>query len=128
MLITGGRSPFYAANRFRTIANILTGRFHLPDSPELAHVSREAKAFVRDLLTTDPAKRQTASECLAHPWLASEPAGIDTLYTLETGWMKRLLARRRWQRWFNAVRAAQRIRKLSAPQSAWVNNPSGSSV
>ena len=31
-------------------------------------------------------------QCLEHPWLSAEGV-VDTLYTLETSWMKQLLAR-----------------------------------
>ena len=118
MLITGGKSPFYGGSRFRTIARILTCQYHLGICG-LKHISHDAKHFIRDLLQQNPNKRMNAEASLRHPWLTSEPTNIDTLYTLETRWMKQLLARRRWHRWFNAVRAAQRIRKLSAPASSW---------
>merc|ERR1712154_274503 len=55
----------------------------------------------------------SADECLRHPWLTNEDE-TDVLKTLETSWMKQVLARRRWHRWYHAVRAMQRIRKLSA--------------
>ena len=113
MLITGGKSPYYGGSRFRTIARILTCQYDL-DIDELKHISFDAKQFISNLLRQNPKKRMSAGESLQHSWLASEPTNIDTLYTLETRWMKQLLARRRWHRWFNAVRAAQRIRKLSA--------------
>lgn len=112
MLITGGKSPFYAGSRFKTIARILSCQYGLETLPELAHISSEAKAFIRNLMTSDPRRRLSASQCLEHPWLSTASLN-DTLYTMETRWMKKLLARRRWHRWFNAVRAAQRIRKLS---------------
>ena len=38
----------------------------------------------------------------------------DVLYCLETNWMKSLLARRRWQRWYNAITAMRRMRRISA--------------
>ena len=117
MLITGGQSPFYGGSRFRTIARILTCQYHLGFCG-LKHISHDAKHFIRDLLQQNPDKRMSSSACLRHPWLTREPTNIDTLYTLETTWMKQLLARRRWHRWFNAVRAAQRIRKFSAASSA----------
>ena len=88
----------------------------------------DAKRFIRELLQQDPNKRMTAKACMQHPWLASEqPDHIDTLYTLETSWMKQLLARRRWHRWFNAVRAAQRIRKFSAASSSSAARATGKS-
>ncbi len=114
MLITGGKSPFYGGNRFRTMARILTVQCHPLDVPEYAHISGDAKSFIRQLLSLDADRRATVGECLRHPWLtASSSIDVDVLMTLETSWMKQLLARRRWQRWYNAVRAMQRIRKFS---------------
>lgn len=110
MLISGGKSPFFGGHRFRTMANILTGQYQL----SLPHISNEAKDFIRELLINQPARRRSADSCLEHSWLTDKTEYAESLYTLETTWMKQLLARRRWQRWFNAVRAMQRIRKISA--------------
>ena len=52
MLITGGKSPFYAGSRFKTIARILSCQYGLETLPELAHISSEAKAFIRNLMTS----------------------------------------------------------------------------
>jgi len=67
----------------------------------------------------------SAEEALEHPWLttADDSAKVDVLRTLETGWMKQLLARRRWQRWYNAVRAMQRMRRLSSYASRFRAQP-----
>ncbi len=113
MLVTGGRSPFYGGNRFRTMARILAGQYETLHSAA-PHISTEAKDFIARLLYVDPLSRMTATECLDHKWLTrASDSSAELLQTLETSWMKQLLARRRWQRWYNAVRATQRIRKLS---------------
>lgn len=125
MLITGGKSPFWAGNRFRTMAKILMSQFDL-SIPELKHISNDAKDFIRDLLVPDRDHRMTAAECLEHTWITSDADYVDILYTLETSWMKQLLARRRWQRWYNAVRAMQRIRKLSSVSK--LNRSNGSAM
>ena len=39
---------------------------------------------------------------------------VDVLHTLQTAWMKGILARRRWHRWYHAITAMRRIRKMSA--------------
>ncbi len=109
MLISGGHSPFYAGNRFRTMAKIVAGYYDL----NFKHVTPDAKDFIKGLLILEPKERRTAKSCLKHAWLTNTD-GASSLQTLETTWMKQLLARRRWQRWYNAVRATQRIRKLSA--------------
>ena len=92
MLITGGKSPFYGGNRFRTMAKILTCNYELDSLPELRFISAEAKNFIQSLRAIDPRNRLSAAACLEHSWLSAE-GGVDTLYTLETRWMKQLLAR-----------------------------------
>jgi len=63
----------------------------------------------------DPENRMSAVKALGHSWLTTtDSSQVDVLRTLETGWMKQLLARRRWHRWFNAVKALQRMRRLSS--------------
>ncbi|XP_040569775.1 ribosomal protein S6 kinase alpha-3 isoform X2 [Lepeophtheirus salmonis] len=114
MLLTGGKSPFWGGNRFRTMAKILAGQFDDVSLKSSKFISQNAKDFIYDLLLIDPYERISAAACLEHPWLNSDSDCVDTLQTLETIWMKQILARRRWQRWFNAVRATTRIRKFSS--------------
>ncbi|CAB4066838.1 MYLK [Lepeophtheirus salmonis] len=114
MLLTGGKSPFWGGNRFRTMAKILAGQFDDVSLKSSKFISQNAKDFIYDLLLIDPYERISAAACLEHPWLNSDSDCGDTLQTLETIWMKQILARRRWQRWFNAVRATTRIRKFSS--------------
>ena len=87
MLITGGRSPFYGGNRFRTMGKILLAKFEDNMAQSTAHVSQDAMKFIRELLLLDPQFRMSADECLRHPWLTNEDE-TDVLKTLETSWMK----------------------------------------
>jgi hypothetical protein len=59
----------------------------------------------------DTEQRFTASQSLEHPWLTS--SYLDTLKNLETAWIRKYLARRRWQRWFNAIKAMNRMRNMA---------------
>ena len=95
MLLSGGKSPFYSGSRYRTMARSLSCEYDLT-IPELSHTSDQAKDLVRNLLTTEPGHRLSAEQCLAHPFLADETIYIDVLHELETTWMRRCLARRRW--------------------------------
>jgi hypothetical protein len=61
----------------------------------------------------------TASQCLSHIWLRDETTYLGVLQTLETRWMRRCLARRRWYRLFNAVRV---FAKMRAPLTSF-NDP-----
>eukprot|EP00090_Calanus_glacialis_P031250 TRINITY_DN51362_c0_g1_i1.p1 TRINITY_DN51362_c0_g1~~TRINITY_DN51362_c0_g1_i1.p1 ORF type:complete len:119 (+),score=19.75 TRINITY_DN51362_c0_g1_i1:38-358(+) len=87
------------------------------DIPELSHTSEEAKDVVRHLLLTDQTERLTSSECLAHPWLSGADIYIDVLHELETSWMRSCLARRRWYRALNALKAMHTMQKLTFPET-----------
>ena len=69
--------------------------------------------FFTRLLVKDPHKRLTASQCLEHPWLRDEKLYLGILDTLETMWMRKCLARRRWYRLFNALRVMRRVKLMS---------------
>lgn len=116
MLLTGGKSPFYDGSRFKTMAKALRCEFEL-DIPELSHTSEEAKDLVRHLLCQDPDERFTATESLAHPWLSGADIYIDVLHELETTWMRSCLARRRWYRALNALKAMHTMQKLTFPET-----------
>ena len=64
----------------------------------------------------------TATDCLSHPWLTDNRVYVEVLHTLETAWMKGLLARRRWHRWYHAIIAMNRMRKLSE-DNRWRQTP-----
>lgn len=112
-LLSGGISPFFAINRFRTMAKVLEVDYSL-DQAELCKVSEEAKDFLSRLLLKNPRKRLTATQCLEHEWLKDEKLYLGILQTLETIWMRRCLARRRWYRLFNALRVMRRVRNIMA--------------
>ena len=63
----------------------------------------------------------TADQCLEHIWLRDDTTYLGILQTLETSWMRRCLARRRWYRLFNAVRV---FTKMRAPISSIQEDPS----
>jgi len=116
MLLSGGKSPFYSGSRYRTMARSLSCEYDL-NIPELSHTSEHAKDLVRNLLITDPSERLTAEKCLAHAFLADEDIYVDVLHELETTWMRRCLARRRWYRALNALKAMHTMVKLTFPET-----------
>ncbi len=65
------------------------------------------------------------NQCLQHKWLVDDKLYLGILETLETTWMRRCLARRRWYRLLNAVRVMTSIRHLSGGPS-WESNTSSS--
>jgi len=79
-----GYPPFNGRNNDETHAAVLRGRYSFP-SREWKHTSREARDFVRGLLQTDPKRRMTVEEALAHPWMArySEVLMTQNVPTME---------------------------------------------
>ena len=51
--------------------------------------------------------RLSATECLQHQWLKSSYDNKSK--NLETVYLRKYLARRRWRRWFNAIVAMNRM-------------------
>lgn len=85
MMLSGGAMPFKGSSTSEMIRHAKKGEieFDAPQAtaqgaPPLRAVSDQAKAFVRALLNGDTAKRLTAKQALAHPWLRNvdiNPAG-----------------------------------------------------
>ena len=82
MLVTGGKSPFYEGNRFRTTARILSCKLDLT-GPEFAYISKEAKDFIKQLLKPMQKDRYSMSQCLKHEWLTKDVRADAKLRTLE---------------------------------------------
>lgn len=116
LLVSGGVSPFWGGNRYRTMAKTLKCDYTF-DLPNFQQISENAKNFISKLLIMESQNRFSALECLSHPWLTDNRVYVDVLHTLQTAWMKGILARRRWHRWYHAITAMRRIRKMSAESS-----------
>eukprot|EP00741_Cyanophora_paradoxa_P012435 tig00020610_g12014.t1 len=68
-----GYFPFYGETLFQVFARVQSGTYDFPEE-EWASISPAAVEVVRALLTVDPAKRMTAEQLLAHPWIPSAEA------------------------------------------------------
>jgi len=71
------KPPFYG----RSGDDQQEGRFEFPVSP---HVSNEVKAFISNLLSTDPSKRMTAEDALKHQWFKNDSLTRSPANTTET--------------------------------------------
>ena len=68
-------------------------------------------------MVKDDTVRMDATKCLSHPWLeigkANTPEAVnpelDALKQLEAASMRKVLARRRWTRWLNIIKAMNRL-------------------
>lgn len=68
-ILLAGKPPFDGNNDKEIIKKVRLGVFDL-NAPELEEVSPEGKLMIKQLLTTDPNRRMSADEALAHPWIA----------------------------------------------------------
>ena len=130
MMVSGGLSPFWAGNEYRTQRLILRGHLanHGFNQDNFKDVSQSAIECIAHLLHVDTRTRYTTSDCLEHRWLTT--AYLDTLKNLETVWIRKYLARRRWQRWYNTIRAMNRMihMGLDEPASKSQNGNGGKDV
>ena len=88
------------------------------DIDQMKQTSQLAKDLITKLLQPEPSLRPTASQCLAHGWFSTDGTNSnrEIIMELETFWMKRCLARRRWYRALNTLKAMHIIRKLSSTE------------
>merc|ERR1712241_1007619 len=116
MLVTGGVSPFYAGSRLRTMFRSLNANYDMSND-QIKKTSQSARNLIASLLKKLPSTRLTVEECLNHQWFSSRKLlHQQTLEELETSFMKKWLARRRWYRAFNAFQAMRMMRKLSSTE------------
>eukprot|EP01038_Epipyxis_sp_PR26KG_P008075 gene8075-10938_t len=111
-ILLGGYPPFHDENQKNLFRKILRCdyKFH----PEFwSAVSDEAKDLIKGLLVLNPHQRLTVDQALAHPWLqkaAAELAARDLNANKEE--LRKTLAKQRWRKAFNTVRAANRFRMM----------------
>ena len=73
---------------------------------QMSKTTQFAKDLIRSLLRIVPGSRLTAEECLQHKWLrvgVKRLPHMNSVIELETSFMKKCLARRRWYRAFNTL-------------------------
>ena len=118
-LLSGGLSPFYSTSRVKTFARVLHCQYDL-EVAQLAGTSPQGLQLLQHLIVREPALRLSAIQALQHPWLQQNSKSTvpqrQIVVELETGWMKRCLARRRWQRALNTLRAVATIKRMSSAE------------
>ena len=116
MMISGGISPFWAGTEYGTKYNIIRAKFAKSGfkHPNFENVSKTSLDYVSKLLSLDPESRLSAKECLQHDWLQiCGPKDNNRWRKLDTAKLRKFLARRRWKRWFNTIKAINRMVKMS---------------
>ncbi|KAL3854884.1 hypothetical protein ACJMK2_014120 [Sinanodonta woodiana] len=118
VLLTG-ISPFMGDSDVETLSNVTRGDFDFEDV-SFEQISDDAKDFILRLMVKNKKKRMTASQCLEHSWLARDEANRKKM-RISTKNLRRFMARRKWQKTGNAIRALGRmaaLQKMSKPQSS----------
>jgi len=107
-ILLSGYSPFMGDNDSETFNNITSVEYDF-DEPEFDNISQGAKDFITELLKKNKASRMDAKMCLDHPWLLEQDVGHTVIKTEN---LRKFLARRRWQRCGQAIRAMKRMTGL----------------
>lgn len=113
-VLLSGLSPFLGDNDTETLSNVSNGEYDFDDGEGIFdQISDGAKQFIEDLLVMDVTKRKTVDDCLVHEWLTRAKEK-----KLKTDKLKKFIARRRWQRTTNALKALQRFGHLGLGSKA----------
>ncbi|XP_066924580.1 death-associated protein kinase 3-like isoform X3 [Clytia hemisphaerica] len=105
-VLLSGLSPFMGDDDNETMENVSSGEYDFEDEDEIfENLSDEVKLFIQDLLILDPTQRLTVAECLEHSWLRNEGSERK----IDTSNLKKFIARRRWQRTMNTIKAVSRL-------------------
>ena len=122
MMISGGLSPFWAGNEYETKRNVIRAKFAKGGYKHRSfnNVSSNSLDYISKLLTLDPEYRLSAKKSLQHEWLQIDRDEVDSGSEEKTRWKKlnteklrQFLARRRWKRWFNTIKAINRMVRIS---------------
>jgi len=120
-ILLSGYSPFMGDTDSETYSNISSVTYDF-DEPEFDDISANAKDFIASLLKKNQNGRMTAKMCLDHPWLLEQ----DISHTvIKTENLRKFLARRRWQRCGQAIRAMKRMSGLAKDRKGLVKGQKG---
>ncbi|ERE76487.1 myosin light chain kinase, smooth muscle [Cricetulus griseus] len=106
-----GLSPFMGDNDNETLANVTSATWDFDDEA-FDEISDDAKDFISNLLKKDMKNRLDCTQCLQHPWLMKDTKNMEAK-KLSKDRMKKYMARRKWQKTGNAVRAIGRLSSMA---------------
>ncbi len=122
-ILLGGYPPFHDQDQKKLFRKITIGayQFHVEYWQD---ISGEAKDLIRGLLVLDQANRLTVDQALAHPWLQISGAVLQER-NLDSNLkeLRKFQAAKKWKAGYNAVRAINRIRRLSSSDHEPVELP-----
>ncbi|XP_040858575.1 myosin light chain kinase, smooth muscle isoform X1 [Ochotona curzoniae] len=110
-ILVSGLSPFMGDNDNETLANVTSATWDFDDEA-FDEISEDAKDFISSLLKKDMKNRLNCTQCLQHPWLMKDTKNMEAK-KLSKDRMKKYMARRKWQKTGNAVRAIGRLSSMA---------------
>ncbi|XP_037381323.1 myosin light chain kinase, smooth muscle isoform X3 [Talpa occidentalis] len=110
-ILVSGLSPFMGDNDNETLANVTSATWDFDDEA-FDEISDDAKDFISSLLKKDMKNRLNCTQCLQHPWLMKDTKNMEAK-KLSKDRMKKYMARRKWQKTGNAVRAIGRLSSMA---------------
>uniref|UniRef100_A0A670YKA8 Myosin light chain kinase, smooth muscle n=1 Tax=Pseudonaja textilis TaxID=8673 RepID=A0A670YKA8_PSETE len=110
-ILVSGLSPFMGDNDNETLANVTSATWDFDDEA-FDEISDDAKDFISNLLKKDMKDRLNCTQCLQHPWLQKDTKHMEAK-KLSKDRMKKYMARRKWQKTGNAVRAIGRLSSMA---------------
>ncbi|XP_043930851.1 myosin light chain kinase, smooth muscle isoform X2 [Protopterus annectens] len=124
-ILVSGLSPFMGDNDNETLANVTSATWDFDDEA-FDEISEDCKDFISGLLKKDMKNRLSCSQSVEHPWLQKD---VTTMAAkkLSKDRMRKYLARRKWQKTGNAVRAIGRLSSLAMISGLSGRKSSGSS-
>uniref|UniRef100_A0A8C4QDU1 Myosin light chain kinase, smooth muscle n=1 Tax=Eptatretus burgeri TaxID=7764 RepID=A0A8C4QDU1_EPTBU len=109
-ILVSGLSPFMGDNDNETLANVTSVSWDFDDEA-FDEISEDGKDFITQLLKKNSRVRPGSQQCQAHPWLQKDTDNMAAK-KLSKERMKKYLAKRKWQKTGNAVRAIGRLNSL----------------
>uniref|UniRef100_H2YJ43 Protein kinase domain-containing protein n=1 Tax=Ciona savignyi TaxID=51511 RepID=H2YJ43_CIOSA len=106
-VLLSGLSPFMGDDEQETLSNVTACEVDFDDD-SFEDVSEEAKDFICQLLSIRESKRPGCDQCLKHTWLSKPDSHRKSLSAAVVN-LKKFVARRKWVRSINAVRAMTRL-------------------
>jgi calcium/calmodulin-dependent protein kinase I len=91
-----GFPPFYDDNTAVLFELIMKAQYDFP-SPYWDNISKSAQELIGHLLQVRPGKRYTATQALAHPWIAQRASNPTNDITGALGELKKFNAKRRFK-------------------------------
>ncbi|KAK3082773.1 hypothetical protein FSP39_005075 [Pinctada imbricata] len=107
-VLLSGLSPFMGDSDIETLANVTRGDFDYDDEA-FDEISGTAKDFINKALIKDKIKRMTVDQCLEHRWLGQAERNSSKKLRQSLRNLKQFMARRKWQKMGNAIRAVGRM-------------------